>query len=164
RRSSPPTTASSAPSTCASAIVCRAARCSSSWRTPKATDRRSEQLLELHGRTHVALDLQLPRHVGRRRVLLAGDDLVERLPARGDRRVRVAAALAHVELSVRHGDEPLSLAVDVEEVRVVHAGELRLVRARLQAVEELLGCHRCTAPLRPRLETGEPYLSPGGGR
>src|SRR5262245_16291150 len=45
---------------------------------------RLEELLELHGRTHVALDLQLAGHVRRRRVLLAGDDLLEVLLARGE--------------------------------------------------------------------------------
>src|SRR5258708_34951815 len=46
----------------------------------------SEDLLELHGRAHVALDLELARHVGRRGVLLARDDLLERLARGRDRR------------------------------------------------------------------------------
>ena len=41
---------------------------------------RVEELLELHGGAHVALDLELPRHVRRRRVLLAGHDLLEAPP------------------------------------------------------------------------------------
>ena len=63
-------------STSPRATASPAARCSSSSRT------RLEQLLQLHGGAHVALDLQLAGHVGGRRVLLAGDDLLEGLARR----------------------------------------------------------------------------------
>ena len=106
-------------------------------RTPRA----SEELLELHGGAQVAFDLQLARHVGRRRVLFARDDLVERLAGRGDRRVGVAAAFCDAELPVGNRDEPLALVFDVEEVRVRHSRQLRRVGARLEAVEEILGRH-----------------------
>src|SRR6266702_6783075 len=48
------------------------------WSSTPTILRRLEQLLELHGGAHVALDLQLARHVGRRRVLLAVGNLRER--------------------------------------------------------------------------------------
>src|SRR6266540_4174317 len=88
---------------------------------------RLEELLELHRRADVALDLQLAGHVRGRRVLLAAADLLERLGRRRDRHVGVAAALVDRQLPVADVDEPLALALDVEEVRVVDAGELRLV-------------------------------------
>src|SRR5215210_6374543 len=114
---------------------------SSSWtRTSSSTSstRVLEQLLELHGRAHVALDLQLARHVRRRRVLGAGSDLLEGLRRRRDRHVGVSPTLVDRQVAVLDVDEPLSLALDVEQVRVVDAGELRLVDARLEALEEVL--------------------------
>ncbi len=54
---------------------------------------RLKQLLELHGGAHVALDLQLPGHVGARWVLLARDDLREGLLGGGDNGVGIAHRL-----------------------------------------------------------------------
>ena len=51
-------------------------------------------------------------------------------------------ALGDGQAAVAHVDEPLALAVDVEEIRVADTGQLVRIRARGQAVEELLGCHR----------------------
>src|SRR5690349_7369448 len=74
-----------------------------------------EQLLELHRRAHVALDLELAGHVGARRVLLARHDLLERLLGRRDHSVRVAPTLGHGDLAVVDVDLPLAGAVDVED-------------------------------------------------
>ena len=65
----------------------------------RRSEARAEELLELHGRAHVALDLQLARHVRRGRVLLAGDDLGELVGRRRDRGVRavVGTSVADVE-------------------------------------------------------------------
>src|SRR3954447_15774895 len=101
----------------------------------------SEELLELHGRAHVALALQLARHVGRRRVLLARHDLLEGLARRGDRCVCLPCTRLDVDRAVTDVDVPLALAVDVEHVRVAHPGELGRVSTRLEAVEEVLGWH-----------------------
>src|SRR3954466_9329488 len=98
---------------------------SSSWRS----DLGSEQLLQLHRSTHVALDLQLPGHVGARRVLLAGNDLLEGFLGGLDGGVGVAAALADADLAVVDVDLPLAGPVDVEHVRVRHARGLRGVGA-----------------------------------
>ena len=51
-------------------------------------------------------------------------------PVRADRRVGVAGAFGHGDLAVGDVDEPLALALDVEEVRVRHPGELRRVGPR----------------------------------
>src|SRR4029078_1126563 len=111
----------------------RSRRCAA----PRSTAAALEQLLKLHGCAHVALDLELPRHVRRRRVLVTGPDLLERLRRGRDRDVRVTAALLHRQAAGAAADEPLPLALDVEQVRVVDALELRLVDARLEPVEEL---------------------------
>src|SRR5262245_24097058 len=66
-------------------------------RWPDGLRRLSEELLELEGGAHVALDLQLARHVRRRRVRLALGDLDERLLARRDRAVGLAGALGDLD-------------------------------------------------------------------
>src|SRR5258708_10594404 len=119
---------------CERATGSQAARCSWSSRSEPG----SEELLELHRSAHVALDLQLPGHVGARRVLLAGDDLLERLLGGRDDHVGVAAALADADLAVVDVDLPLSGALDVEDVRVAHARGLRGVGLRLEVREEIL--------------------------
>src|SRR6266566_9637171 len=101
----------------------------------------SEDLLELHRGAHVALDLQLARHVGGRRVLLAADDLRERLPAGADRGVGVTRARRDGDRAVADVDMPVALALDLEEVRVAHACELRRVGAVGKGVEELACSH-----------------------
>src|SRR4029079_1064917 len=98
-----------------------------------------EELLELHGRTHVALELELAGHVGTRRVLLARDDLLEDLLRSADRAVdAVLEAVVHADAAVRDFDRPPAGALDVEAVRVVHAGRLRRVGAGRKRLEELL--------------------------
>src|SRR5918992_6247778 len=52
-----------------------------------APGRRSEELLQFHRGRHVALHLELPRHVGRRRVQVAADQLLEVFLRDGDRAV-----------------------------------------------------------------------------
>src|SRR5690348_6667859 len=79
----------------------------------RASDKTLEEFLKLHGGTHVALDLELARHVRGRRVLLAAQDLLEVLFGRGDGAVRVSFAVAHAHGSVRDRDEPLAGALDV---------------------------------------------------
>src|SRR5947209_2265655 len=91
-------------------IAWRAARSSSSSRSSDL-----EEFLQLHRGAHVALDLQLAGHVGARRVLLAADDLLERLLGGGDHRVGLLAALRHAHAAVVDADRPLARAVDVEE-------------------------------------------------
>src|SRR5712691_1069218 len=104
---------------------------------PRKRSIRLEELLELHGRPHVALDLQLAGHVGRRRILLAARDLRERLLGGRDRGVGAArVALGHLHGPVVDGDRPL-LPVDVEQVRIRHPGRLRLVDPGLETPEEL---------------------------
>jgi len=85
---------------------------------------------------HVALDLELARHVRGGRVLLARDDFLEGLARGRDCRVGLAATRSHGDRAVPNVDVPLALAFDVEEVRVAHPGELRGVRPRPEAVEE----------------------------
>src|SRR5439155_21703772 len=102
---------------------------------------RLEELLELHRGTHVAFDLELAGHVRARRVLLAADDLLERGFGGRDDGVCVVPALADAHLAVVDPDRPLACALDVEEVRVGHAGRLRSVGAALQTVEELPDGH-----------------------
>src|SRR6476659_9372401 len=60
----------------------------------------SEDLLELHRRAHVALDLELAGHVRGGRVLLARDDLLERLDRGGDRAVAAGVALVDGDAAV----------------------------------------------------------------
>src|SRR5437667_298801 len=55
--------------------------------------------------------------------------------------VCVVPALADAHLAVVDPDLPLACALDVEEVRVGHAGRLRSVGAALQTVEELPDGH-----------------------
>src|SRR6184192_339592 len=98
-----------------------------------------EELLELHGLAHVALDLQLPRHVGGGRVLLAAGDLHERLRGRRDRAVGVAAVLADGDLAVVHVDRPDAGAVDLEQVGRGQAGGLGRVDSCLERLEEFAG-------------------------
>ena len=99
---------------------------------------RLKELLELHRGAHVALDLELAGHVGARRVLLAGDDLLEGLLGGLDRRVGVAAALGDRDLAVVDVDLPLAGAVDVEDVRVASCPRSSSVGPRLEVLEELL--------------------------
>ncbi len=106
--------------------------------TRDAGSRTLEELLQLHRRAHVALDLELPGHVGGGRVLLAVDDRHHRLLGGRDRRVGLAAAVGHLDLAVLDLDEPLAGTLDVEQVRVVHPGRLLGIGAGRQAVEELL--------------------------
>jgi predicted GNAT family acetyltransferase len=111
--------------------------------------RRSEELLQLHRRAHVALDLDLAGHVGARRVLLPGDDLLEGLPGRADRHVGVAAALGHAHRAVLDVHLPQAGPLDVEHVRVGHPGGLRRVGAAREGREELLhALGHFTAPCR----------------
>src|SRR5262245_38402964 len=67
---------------------------------------RLEQLLELHGRAHVALDLQLPGHVRRGGVLLAAGDLGERLGGRRQSAVAALISFCHAHLTVRDLHRP----------------------------------------------------------
>src|SRR5579864_8421325 len=99
-----------------------------------------EELLQLHRGAHVAFDLQLPGHVGARGVLLAGDDLLERLLRRRDGYVGVGTAFLHRHRAVVDVDRPLAGALDVEEVRVRHARRLRRIGARREVREEVLNC------------------------
>src|SRR5258705_5618884 len=98
----------------------------------------SEELLQLHRSAHIPFDLELARHVGAGRVLLAADDLLERLIGGGYDRVGILPTFGDADLAVPDLDRPLAGAVDVEDVRVRHPGDLRRVRTALEAVEELL--------------------------
>src|SRR2546423_7695085 len=99
---------------------------------------RSEELLQLHGRAHVAFDLELAGHVGARRVELARDDPLEVLLRARDRAVGVGRdPFLDGHLAVVDRDRPLAGAVDVEDVGAVHPGGAGLVDPRLQALEEL---------------------------
>src|SRR5581483_11120600 len=119
---------------------------------PRRARRRrlGEDFLQLQRGAGVAADLQLPGHVRRDRVLLPRGDATERLAADRDRHVGLRGALGDADGSVPHLDEPLPLALDVEEVRVVDAVDPRRVRPRLQPLEEraraghdsLTGCRR----------------------
>src|SRR4029077_12830683 len=115
-------TRSCGPSMSRKAHPSQRARRSSNWMSDLLACRSvgSEQLLQLHRSTHVALDLELAGHVGARRVLLAADDLLERLLGGRDHRVGILAAFGDVHLAVLDLDRPLAGAVDVEEVRVRH--------------------------------------------
>src|SRR5207237_10625624 len=87
-----------------------------------------KELLELHGRPHVALELELAGHVGARRVLLARDDLLEDLLGGTDRAVgAIVHAVLDRDLALGDLHRPLSRALDVEGVRVVHARRLARV-------------------------------------
>src|SRR5918999_1265577 len=86
----------------------------------RGEDRRDEQLVPL-------------RHRGRRAMGRPGRGR----QGDGDR--------GHRHLAVLDLDDPLPGALDVEEVRVVHPGGLRLVDARLEAAEELANA-RCHLP------------------
>src|SRR3954447_18082765 len=115
--------------------------------TPQATTSRTavyittvykglEELLELERSSHVALDLQLSRHVRGRRIGLAASDLHQCLLAGGDRAIGVLCALGDGGGSVGHRDSPGTHAGDVEHVAVVHAGGLGRVNLRGELVEE----------------------------
>ena len=81
--------------------------------------------------------------------VLAADDLHEVLLRRRDRAVAVAGALVDADLAVLHLHRPRARAVDVEDIRVVHAGRLGRVDARRQALEEVLHavCHGASLSL-----------------
>src|SRR6266545_617944 len=100
-----------------------------------------EQLLQLHCGAHIPFDLELAGHVGAGRVLLAAGDLVEGLLGRRDRHIRVFRVVGHRDISVLDVDLPLARALDVEEIRVVHARGLGGVDAALEGVEKLLCAH-----------------------
>jgi hypothetical protein len=97
-----------------------------------------EKFLQLHCGAHVSLDLQLSRHVRRGRVLLALHDLLECVRGRGDRAVAARVALVDGDAPVRHLHRPGARALDVEDVRVVHAGRLGRVDPGGQAGEEIV--------------------------
>src|SRR2546421_9328496 len=97
-----------------------------------------EELLELHRRAHVALDLELAGHVGARRVQLARDDPLEVLLRARDRAVRVGRdALGDFDLAVVDRDGPLAGAADVEDVGVRHPRGAGPVHPALEALEQL---------------------------
>src|SRR5919201_1712669 len=88
---------------------------------PPAGDAALEELLELHRRAHVALDLELAGHVGARRIQLARDDSLEVLLGARDRAIGVGrGALGDADAAVVDGDRPPACAVDVEDVGVGH--------------------------------------------
>src|SRR5215210_64284 len=124
-----------------------------------ASEETLEEFLKLHSGAHVALDLQLARHVSRRRVLLAAEDSLEVLLARGDRRVRFALALADADSAVLDRHQPHPCVFDVEDVAVVHTGELRRVSPRRQALEELA----CRLGHRAHPTTGRRCPAPAPG-
>ena len=138
----------------------QAARCSSSSRL-------LEELLELHRRAHVALDLQLARHVGGRRVLLAAEDLLEVLFARRDRRSRPCRRpLATLTAPSVDRDEPFAGAVDVEQVACCSCPQFRRIGARGQSLEEL-ACrlrHRADITTGPRASGSSLRRARDGGR
>src|SRR5262245_24290782 len=105
----------------------------------------SEELLELHRGAHVAVDLELPGHVGGRGILLTARDRLERLLGGVDRHVAVGGALRDLDGSVGQGPLPRAVARDLEDVRVVHAGGVGRVDTRLEGLEELAGLHRAAS-------------------
>src|SRR5919201_760251 len=97
-----------------------------------ATNRTSEQLLELHRLAHVALDLELAGHVRGGRVLLALRDLHERLARGGDGGVGLVAVLADADVAVVHVDGPGACPVDLESIGGGEPTGFRRIDARLQ--------------------------------
>src|SRR5438067_9716051 len=98
-----------------------------------------EELLQLHRGAHVAFELELARHVGARRVLLARDDLLKDLLRGTDRAIHpVYETVVHADAAFLDLDRPLAGTFDVKGVRVVHARRLRRVGAGRKRLEELL--------------------------
>src|SRR5579872_1205136 len=130
---------SSPSSGCATTNAIASARvCSGSAMSTTTPTEDLEELLELHRRAHVALDLQLAGHVGARRVLVAGDDLLEGLLGGGDGDVGVPATFGDGDGAVVDVHLPRARAFDLEDVGIGHPCRLRRIRTRREGREEVL--------------------------